>query len=285
MKSNKILALVLTFAMIFSTVSFSVLANEDAVAEEIFFEEVSEELYDETEQIYEENDEDVVSLAAATELYVSSDYNSSTEGYGTTHFNNYSSALTYASANAKTATIYIEKTTTVSGNCIDQNTHKNLSGLAVVVKDGAVVGNSNSKWDMTYPFTVEPGGVLQSARPKTASFGNTHVKNTLTIGAEDTQTPAYVRFVKDKSGVSYQTMSIAVLYNGKLVANNADIELGDLGLTGASTINNSNIRAEGIVAFGKNTFYKHTLTNSTITVNGHDVMNENKDIVEEIKMI
>ena len=102
------------------------------------------------------------------ELLVNCDYNSSVEGYGTTKFSNYAGAYAYATANAKKATIVIEKTNTISGNCFEDN-HKNYSNLKVVIKDGATMGNALSKWDMTYPVTVEPGGTLTCARPKTAS--------------------------------------------------------------------------------------------------------------------
>lgn len=203
-------------------------------------------------------------------LCVSSDYNSSTEGWGTTKFGNYSSALTYASTNAKKATIEIVKTTTVSGNCIDQNTHKSLSNLSVVINDGAVMGNANSKWDMPYKFTVKPGGKLQSARSTSSSIGNSHIKNTLTVGEANADKKAVIDFHKG----TYQDMSIAVLYNGKLIANNALIKVADLGLTGSSEIVDSEIYAKGIVAFGKNNLYKHTLTNSTVYVGGNDMMNE-----------
>ena len=137
----------------------------------------------------------------ATELYVSAEYNSSTEGWGTTHFSNYSSALNYAKTNAKKAVIVMVKTTTVSGNCIDQNTHKNLTNLDVVIQDGAVMGNANSKWDMTYDMTIQGGGVLQSARGSSSSYGYTHIKGsaTLTIGEADSEKKAVLNFASSSA--------------------------------------------------------------------------------------
>ena len=78
--------------------------------------------------------------ANAQELLVNYEYNSSTEGWGTTKFSNYAGAYAYATANAKNATIVIEKTNTISGNCFDNN-HKNYTKLAVVIKDGATMGS------------------------------------------------------------------------------------------------------------------------------------------------
>ena len=121
--------------------------------------------------------------AVPAELYVNCDYNSSTEGYGYDRFSNYQSAYNYAVNNNTKATIIVEKTNTLSSNTFDNN-HKNYSRLAVVIKDGATMGDALSKWDMTYPVTVEPGGSLVMARPKSASVSNIHIKNTLTVGAE-----------------------------------------------------------------------------------------------------
>ena len=86
-------------------------------------------------------------LANESEIYVSADYNASTEGWGTTRFANYASAYGYATANAKKATIIVEKTTTLSGNTFDDN-HENYTNMAVVVNDGATVGNALSKKDL-----------------------------------------------------------------------------------------------------------------------------------------
>ena len=128
--------------------------------------------------------------ASGNEIYVSADYNSSTEGWGTTHFGNYQSAYNYASVNNKTAIIVVDKTTTLSGNTFDNN-HKNSSKLAVVIKDGASLGDALSKWDMTYAVTVEAGGTITAARPASASVSNIHIKNTLTIGTEGSDKKAY----------------------------------------------------------------------------------------------
>ena len=138
-----------------------------------------------------------VFTAPAAELLVNCDYNSSTEGWGVTKFANYAGAYAYATANGKTsATIVIEKTNTLSGNTFDNN-HKNYSKLAVVIKDGATMGNALSKWDMAYPVTVEPGGKLTCARPISASVSNIHIKNTLTVGAQGATKKAVVDFLSD----------------------------------------------------------------------------------------
>jgi len=282
MKVKKLLAIVLSVAMLLSCVNISVFAEPDTVAVEAAEEELQaddaaemldiEVLPEEEElQIEDELPENEAELLAdPVYLYVNCDYNSSTEGWGTTHFGSYASAYSYATAKARTSTIVIEKTTTISGNCFDNN-HENYGRIAVVVKDGAVVGNAISKWDMTYPVTLEAGAKLQSGRPASAGYGNSHIKNTLTIGEAGSEEQAVVVF----TDTAYKDMSIAILYNGRMVANNALINVGDLGFTGSATINDSTINVKGVAAFGKNNYYKQTMTNSTMTVKGHNQMNEN----------
>jgi len=265
MNFKKFLCSILAIAMMMSMMGTFVFAEDEAAA-------ISEEAPEQTEVEMTEEPADeaaVQLLATLPTLYVNSDYTSETEGWGETHFANYASAYAYASVNSKNATIIIEKNSSLSGNTFDNN-HKNCSKLAVVVQDGAECGNALSKWDMTYPVTVEPGGRVPSARPTSASIGNSHIKNTLTVGAAGAEKKAVIDFHKG----SYQDMSIAVLYNGKLIANNAIIKVADLGFTGAATINDSELYVKGIVAFGKNTWYKQTMTDSSMTVKGHNFMNE-----------
>ena len=209
----------------------------------------------------------VTASFAQTSLYVSSDYNSSTEGYGTTKFSNYAGAYAYATANAKTtATIVIEKTNTLSGNTFDNN-HKNYSKLAVVIKDGATMGNALSKWDMTYPVTVEPGGTLTCARPASASVSNIHIKNKLIVGAKGATKKAVVDFLSD----SYQDCDISIRYNGSIEVYNADFYVQDLDAQGKLTIEDSKVEVDGAFASATSTFYPTTLTNSTITINGNQI--------------
>ena len=200
----------------------------------------------------------------AQDLLVNYDYNSSTEGYGTTKFSNYAGAYVYATANAKTATIVIEKTNTLSGNTFDNN-HKNYPGLAVVIKDGATMGNALSKWDMTYPVTVEPGGTLTCARPANASVSYIHIKNKLIVGAKGATKKAVVDFLSD----SYQDCDISIRYNGSIEVYNADFKVQDLDAQGKLTIEDSNVEVDG--AFASATFFATTLTNSTMTVKGNQI--------------
>lgn len=260
MNAKKLLAVLVACAMIFGTMSFGVLASEDV------------ELI-ETEEIAEEVVSEEAVEAAATELYVNCDYNSSTEGYGVTCFNNYSAALNYANANAKNATIVIEKTNTLSGNCIDHSTHRNLRSLNITVKDGAVIGNANSKWDVTYDIVLEPGSTLRTARGTGSSVGYTHVKDggSITVGSAGAAEKAVIDFQKG----THQDMSIAVLWQGTFTANNAHIKVADLGFTGTSSFNDCIVDLNGVVAFGKNNFYNHTVTNTTITSKGTNIYNDN----------
>ena len=107
------------------------------------------------------DDGDVFVTKSPEFVYVSSDYNSSTEGWGVTKFGSWDGAYAFTSTNAKKATIVFEKTTTISGNCFP----KQADGVAaIIVKDGASVGNANSKWDAVFAMTIEAGGILQSVR-------------------------------------------------------------------------------------------------------------------------
>ena len=203
----------------------------------------------------------------AQELLVNCDYNSSTEGWGTTKFSNYDGAYAYATANRKTsATIVIEKTNTISGNCFNNN-HKDYSKLAVVIEDGATMGNANSKWDMTYPVTVKPGGTLTCARPKNSSVGYIHIKNTLTVGEKGSDKKAHVNFLSD----SYQDCDISIRYNGKILVYNADFAVQDLDAQGTLTIEDSDVTVDGAFASTTLSSYPTTLTNSTVTINGTQI--------------
>ena len=86
------------------------------------------------------------------------------------------------------------------------------------------MGNALSKWDMTYPVTVEPGGTLTCARPKNASVSNIHIKNKLIVGATGSTKKAYVDFLSD----TYQDCDISIRYNGSIEVYNADFKIQDL---------------------------------------------------------
>ncbi|MDO5477890.1 MAG: hypothetical protein Q4G23_01865, partial [Clostridia bacterium] len=265
MKKKKNLSFFLAIVMILGTISIPAVATEEIelgeiieLVEESDLAEVTEPAEDEVELC----GEDEVELLAATEFYVSCDYNSETEGYGTTKFSNYAGAYAYAVANGKTnATIVVEKTNTLSGNTFDNN-HKNYSRLAVVIKDGATMGNALSKWDMTYPVTVEAGGTLTCARSKNNSISNIHIKNTLTIGTEGSDKKAYCNLLSD----SYQDCDISIRFNGKVVLHNAVMEIQDLDAQGTFTATDSDITVDG--AFASATFFATTLNDSNMNVKG-----------------
>jgi len=207
-------------------------------------------------------------------VYVSSDYNSSTEGWGVTKFGSWDGAYAFTSTNAKKATIVFEKTTTISGNCFP----KQADGVAaIIVKDGASVGNANSKWDAVFAMTIEAGGILQSARPASAGYGNTHVKNKWIIGEAGADKQAKILFVNGKNGINYQTMSIALLsgLNRSITANNALIEVGDFGINAAASFTDTTLTIEGILAIKGTSLYKTTMTDTEVTIKGHNLMNEN----------
>ncbi len=198
---------------------------------------------------------------AAGKIYVSSDYNSSTEGWGKTHFSSYAGAYAYASVNNKDATIIVKNTNTISGNTFDNN-HKNYSKLAVEVEGGAVLGNALSKWDMTYAVTVKAGGRLEMARPANAGVSNVHLKSKLIIGEAGSSQKAYLHFLSD----SYQDGDISIRYNGSLEAYNADITVQDLDAQGKMTLEDCTVKVDGALATAA--FYKTTLTRVQMTVGG-----------------
>ena len=220
------------------------------------------------------DDGDVFVTKSPEFVYVSSDYNSSTEGWGVTKFGSWDGAYAFTNTNAKKATIVFEKTTTISGNCFP----KQADGVAaIIVKDGASVGNANSKWDAVFAMTIEAGGILQSARPASAGYGNTHVKNKWIIGEAGADKQAKVLFINGKTGISYQTMSIALLsgLNRSITANNALIEVGDFGINAAASFTDTTLTIEGILAIKSTSLYKTTMTDTEVTIKGHNLMNEN----------
>jgi len=202
------------------------------------------------------NENNIAALDYSNPLYVDKD--------GTADYTNYAGAYAYATANAKNSTIVISDTNSLSGNTFDNN-HKNYSKLAVVIQDGAKMGNALSKWDMTYAVTVEAGGTLEMARPKNASVSNSHIKNTLTIGEKGSTKKAVLNFLSD----AYQDGDISIRYNGKVVAYNADIYVQDLDAQGALTLEDSTVVIDG--AFATATFFQTTLTNTTVTVGGTQI--------------
>ena len=223
-------------------------------------------------------------------LYVSSDYNSSTEGWGVTKFNNWDSAFSYAGGTGVSEKIIFEKTKTISGNCLPATTASSVS--EIIIQEGATVGNANSKWDLTTALTIKAGGILQSARPASAGYGYTHVKNILTIGEADAEKKAYVNWING-NGMTYKTMCLSVLYNGTMIANNAEINVGDFGSVGKSEITDSTMNIAGSICFGANlsqTSTPSTLVNSTVKVVGHDLRGDNtysaadKNVISNLNM-
>ena len=205
----------------------------------------------------------------ATTIYVSSDYNSSTQGWGATAFNSINSAENYADSNAKDATIIVQKTTTVSGNSfqIKGDKNGNQNSMTFIICDGAIAGNANSKWDMTATVTVQAGGRLVTSRPSTASAGYMHTKDTLTLaGDKENGKYAFLEFGKG----SYNSIDVSTLGNGKIVANYAKATFGDLALqAGAGTFTDSIVTVEGALSTGLGFLGKLTLTGTTVEVLGH----------------
>ena len=150
------------------------------------------------------------------------------------------------------------------------------SSQTYVFKAGSVAHNELSKWDMTGAVTIEGGAKLVAGRNNAAAIAaNTpqtaHIKNTLTLaGTADNK--AVLNFLSD----TRQDASLGILYNGKLVAEHAEISVADLGFTGTASMSDCTVYVDGVVAFGKNTFYKQTMTNTTMNVRGHNRHNENK---------
>ena len=212
------------------------------------------------------------SVAFATDYYVSSDYSSSTSGWGKTHFATYEAALGYHNglkwydkSKYLRSTIVIEKTSSISGNCVNEDVHEGFANVGVLVKDGATFGVATNKWDMTYAVTVKAGGSLVTARPKTSTVGYTHLKNALTIGERNSTQKAYLHFLSD----SYQDGDISIRYNGSLTAYNADIAVQDLDAQGEMTLEDCTVKVDGALA--TDTFYGTTLTRVQMTVGGTQI--------------
>ena len=227
--------------------------------------------------VYAENAEDAAvivngvensSILASRNIYVNTAYDSSTEGWGTTHFSSYNSAYAYATANGANATMIIENG---SGTYIS-NEHKNYKNLNMTVRDGATAYYAGNKLDMTYDVVIEAGANLVTARGKN-STSYTHIKDggSLTIGSAGSDKKAVFDFGTQANAHS---IDVAVLWQGSLNATNAIIKVGDFGFNGAANFTDCEVTVEGIVAFGKG-FFNQTLTNTTMNVGGHYLRNDN----------
>ena len=102
------------------------------------------------------DDVEAAALFGDDEYFVNCDYNSSTAGWEKTKFSTYDGAFAKAKSESgakyRSATIIIEKTNTLSGNCLADE-HDGDTKLAVIVKDGATIGVSLSKFiEVTIQF-------------------------------------------------------------------------------------------------------------------------------------
>ena len=200
-------------------------------------------------------------LATESEIYVSADYNASTEGWGTTRFATYSSAYNYAIANAKNSTIIIEDGV---GDIV--NEHKNYKNLNVTVTDGATARYGGNKLDVTYDLFLKAGSTMLTTRPSgKPSYSHIKEGGTLVVGEAGAAEKAVLNFGATSS---YDTIDVQVRYDGKMTAVNADITVGDFDAQGAFSMSDSTMKVEGAFATTASAFYKTVITNSEITVAG-----------------
>ncbi|MBE6385631.1 MAG: hypothetical protein E7048_08210, partial [Lentisphaerae bacterium] len=214
-------------------------------------------------------DGDIYLYKSPETIYVNCDYNSSTEGWGYNRFGSINSAENYAVTSSPKATVIVEKTTTVSGNSfqIIGNKNESQNGLKFIIKDGALAGNANSKWDMVATVTVEAGGKLVTSRPLTASAGYVHAKDTLTL-AGDKENGKYA--ILDFGKGTHNSIDFATLGGGKVVADYADATFGDFSLqAGSASFTDSVVTVEGALSTGLGIMGRLTLTGTTVNVNGH----------------
>lgn len=152
----------------------------------------------------------------------------------------------------------------------------------ITINDGETVDmGAGAKTDYTENITINAGGTWEA---KGAGNANVHFKGKnflsyplLTLNG-NAEKYAKIDFQQESKGIH---ASIAILYNGKLTADYADIKVGDLGFTGNASIKNSIVDVAGIVAFGKEqpsiivssgTGCSQSMTNTRMTVKGHHLL-------------
>ena len=149
-------------------------------------------------------------------------------------------------------------------------------GRKVIIGSGSVLGVQRNLLKIDKSFTIKAGASFNVAPHDNYPNPYTHIDGgQLYIGEAGASSRATMNF---------DTNSVAVLYDGWLEANNADIIVGDLGMTGTAKFTDSNISVNGVVAFGKEEslfssalggLYFQSMTNTAMTVKGHALRNEN----------
>lgn len=146
-------------------------------------------------------------------------------------------------------------------------------GRKVIIGSGSVLGVQRNLLKIDKSFTIKAGASFNVAPHDNYPNPYTHIDGgQLYIGEAGASSRATMNF---------DTNSVAVLYDGWLEANNADIIVGDLGFTGNATINDSGVTVNGTVAFGKEDtitrpdlfgdWYTQSMKNTRMTVKGHSL--------------
>ena len=158
----------------------------------------------------------------------------------------------------------------------------------ITINDGETVYmGAGAKTDYTENITINAGGTWEANGARNANVHFKGKRGTF-LGTEvskgthelvlkgNAETYAKIDFQNESNS---SCASIAILYDGKLTADYADIKVGDLGFTGNASIKDSIVDVAGIVAFGKEQdlsgiLRSQSMTNTTMTVKGHSLLKE-----------
>ncbi|MBR7156550.1 MAG: hypothetical protein IKD22_06915, partial [Lentisphaeria bacterium] len=207
--------------------------------------------------------------AAATSgaVSISKDYTSADEGWGSTKFANWSSAYSNTTGSA---TITVEANSGNAGYIGDSN-NSNKVGRNVIVESGSSLYVQRRLLKIDKTLTFKAGASFVDNHVSSVPNPYTHIDGgKLYVGEANSTVRATMNF-KDNS--------IATLYSAIFEANNADILLGDFASVGRTSFTDSDITVNGSLSFGAHQSQSSlngnsTMTNSTMTVKGHDMRND-----------
>ena len=102
-------------------------------------------------------------------LYVNSAYNSTTEGWGTTHFSSWSSAYAVSGSKSTNDTITITANSSGISGYIGDSNNSNKMGRNVVIESGSALAIQRRLFKIDKTLTIKAG----------ATFYDKHVNGTL----------------------------------------------------------------------------------------------------------
>ena len=207
-------------------------------------------------------------------ICVNSDFTSETDGWGTTHFADYASAVQYISTLGKSdsVTIVVENvknSAAYDAKSVISSTEEAILGdggrlnVNTVINDGARVDFMVNKLDLTYDITVKAGGILRTTR---GNFTEVHIKSSGNLIAGEAGGKRAIVNLMNGSSKGYDVLTTwGSGMPGKISMVNTDFSMRDLSLnSGTGTFTDCLLNVNGAL----NAAVTMTLVDSTVNVLG-----------------